>query len=202
MPEHVNQGHFQVVNADNFCALSNWGICPKCAAHLIGGDDGRIRPCPECKTLLQKCGGPGGPVLIDVTPQVQNKQENKVLEALKDAVTFCNLLTQLPLQVSIPIRNEAGNRRAQLEEAISIVSKHEICHDLHGKVGAEEFCKGCEAEVMKEFGKNPWQEYRDAHPAFQVTVVNNWTEWGPEIKTVGLEGADKPVGPEGMDNLC
>lgn len=32
---------------------------------------------------------------------------------------------------------------------------HNICHNLHGKVTAEEFCAGCAAEQRKLFGRAP-----------------------------------------------
>ena len=42
-----------------------------------------------------------------------------------------------------------------LTKAIEIIETHNMCHDLHGKVGAAEFAAGCAAEQRKLFGCAP-----------------------------------------------
>ena len=50
---------------------------------------------------------------------------------------------------------EQARRVAELE---AIIAKHDICHDLHGKVGRDEFEEGCRRETVKEFGSCGWAE--------------------------------------------
>jgi hypothetical protein len=37
----------------------------------------------------------------------------------------------------------------------AIVHQHNLCHDMHGKVGAKEFAQGCDAEQRKLYGCAP-----------------------------------------------
>lgn len=48
-------------------------------------------------------------------------------------------------------------RRAKTAE--TIVATHDLCHDLHGKVGPCEFAEGCAREQRKLFG---WAYHADA----------------------------------------
>ena len=43
----------------------------------------------------------------------------------------------------------------------TVIAQHDLCHDLHGKVGAEDFAKGCAAEIRKIYGRCPWEEEND-----------------------------------------
>lgn len=36
-----------------------------------------------------------------------------------------------------------------------VISKHEVCHDLHGRVGPREFADGCAAEQRRLYGCAP-----------------------------------------------
>lgn len=47
---------------------------------------------------------------------------------------------------------EAERRVVELE---AIIAQHNLCHDLHGKVGAREFADGCAAEQRKLYGCAP-----------------------------------------------
>lgn len=45
-----------------------------------------------------------------------------------------------------------------VEELLSlrgVIEQHNLCHDLHGKVNAEDFAKGCEAEQRRIYGCAP-----------------------------------------------
>lgn len=58
------------------------------------------------------------------------------------------------------MRNAIGiaalrNAAKRLLAAAEIVATHEICHDLHGRVGPREFADGCAAEQRKLFGCAP-----------------------------------------------
>lgn len=48
--------------------------------------------------------------------------------------------------------------QTELKKAKEIIRVHNLCHDQHGKVGACEFAKGCEAEQIKVFGHSPTQQ--------------------------------------------
>ena len=52
---------------------------------------------------------------------------------------------------------------AEVERLRGIIAQHELCHDLHGKVNAEDFAKGCAAEQRRIYGCAPHaDEIRDA----------------------------------------
>lgn len=44
---------------------------------------------------------------------------------------------------------------AEVERLQGIIAQHNLCHDLHGKVNAEDFAKGCEAEQRRIYGCAP-----------------------------------------------
>lgn len=46
----------------------------------------------------------------------------------------------------------------QRDEARAVIAQHDLCHDLHGKVGCEDFAKGCEAEITRIYGRCPWRD--------------------------------------------
>lgn len=43
-----------------------------------------------------------------------------------------------------------------VESLLKIIETHNLCHDLHGKVGQKEFEIGCKREVIKVFGSCSW----------------------------------------------
>lgn len=45
--------------------------------------------------------------------------------------------------------------RARVAELEAIIAAHDLCHDLHGKVGPREFADGCAAEQRKIYGCAP-----------------------------------------------
>lgn len=47
---------------------------------------------------------------------------------------------------------------ARVRELEAIIAKHDLCHDLHGKVGRAEFEEGCRRETIKEFGSCGWAQ--------------------------------------------
>jgi len=44
---------------------------------------------------------------------------------------------------------------AKVERLTGVIAQHDLCHDLHGKVNAEDFAKGCEAEQRRLYGCAP-----------------------------------------------
>lgn len=49
----------------------------------------------------------------------------------------------------------AEKAEAERDRLQGVIAQHDLCHDLHGKVGPVEFAKGCEAEQRKLFGCAP-----------------------------------------------
>lgn len=47
---------------------------------------------------------------------------------------------------------------AENDRLKGIIAKHDLCHDLHGMVGRDEFEEGCRRETVKEFGSCGWAE--------------------------------------------
>jgi hypothetical protein len=66
--------------------------------------------------------------------------------------------------------------RAKTAEAI--IATHDLCHDLHGKVGPCEFAEGCAREQRKLFG---WAYHADAARRLKIhnicLVVLNIISW-------------------------
>lgn len=60
-----------------------------------------------------------------------------------DGTAVCSVLEELAV---------ACGRVAELE---AIIAAHDLCHDLHGKVGPREFADGCAAEQRKFYGCAP-----------------------------------------------
>lgn len=43
----------------------------------------------------------------------------------------------------------------EIDRLQAIIDRHDLCHDLHGKVGANEFAQGCAQEQRKLYGYAP-----------------------------------------------
>jgi len=50
---------------------------------------------------------------------------------------------------------------AQRDKALKVIKQHDLCHDLHGKVDAEDFAKGCIAEQKRIYGVSPTKDILD-----------------------------------------
>lgn len=83
------------------------------------------------------------------------------------------------------MRRQRDDLRRQLAEREAVIKTHDLCHDLHGKVGVNEFAEGCRREMVKHFGSCPWDE-RDAElqrlrevvgklPKFGALLDSKWT---------------------------
>ena len=44
----------------------------------------------------------------------------------------------------------------QVANQQAVIAAHDLCHDLHGKVGRAEFEEGCRRETIKEYGSCSW----------------------------------------------
>lgn len=44
---------------------------------------------------------------------------------------------------------------AEVRRLRGVIKAHDLCHDLHGKVDAEAFAAGCEAEQRRIYGRAP-----------------------------------------------
>lgn len=56
------------------------------------------------------------------------------------------------------LRDRITALESGLAAAKAVIAKHDLCHDLHGKVGRDEFEEGCRRETVKEFGSCGWAE--------------------------------------------
>lgn len=45
--------------------------------------------------------------------------------------------------------------RAEVARLQGVIAQHDLCHDLHGRVGAEDFAAGCVAEQRRVYGRSP-----------------------------------------------
>lgn len=50
---------------------------------------------------------------------------------------------------------EAKRLQEEVEKLKGVLAQHDLCHDLHGKVGVEDFAKGCAAEQRRIYGCAP-----------------------------------------------
>ena len=61
----------------------------------------------------------------------------------------------------------------RVKTAETIVATHDLCHDLHGKVGPCEFAEGCAREQRKLFGYAPdADKVRNLRNAYYCLVVS------------------------------
>lgn len=58
----------------------------------------------------------------------------------------------------LKVVKELRKVKEENESLKKIIETHDICHDLHGKVGRDEFEEGCRRETVKEFGSCGWAE--------------------------------------------
>ena len=73
-------------------------------------------------------------------------------------------------------------RVAELEE---IIATHDLCHDLHGKVGRNEFEEGCRRETVKHFGGCGWAEKIEtltAQLAAAQGEITRLTKWSADLE--------------------
>jgi hypothetical protein len=62
----------------------------------------------------------------------------------------------------------------EIDKLQSIIDTHDLCHDLHGKVGPCEFAEGCAREQRKLFGYAPdADKVRNLQNAFVCLIVMN-----------------------------
>lgn len=57
-----------------------------------------------------------------------------------------------PASATYAVRTGVPLLAAHIETLLAIIAKHDLCHDLHGKVGRAEFEEGCRRETVKECG--------------------------------------------------
>lgn len=89
----------------------------------------------------------------------------------------CDTFERIRMRSAVPEVSVDWHTAAQLTEdrawllaevvrLRAIISTHDLCHNLHGKVGAREFADGCAAEQRNLYGCAPdadelekWREY-------------------------------------------
>lgn len=94
--------------------------------------------------------------------------------------------------------------------AEAVIAKHALCHDLHGKVGRDEFEEGCRRETVKEFGSCGWADKLAAaearvaelevHLQTEREMHNAWRKRAEEAEAkpagiLGLVPGMRPVNP-------
>jgi hypothetical protein len=69
---------------------------------------------------------------------------------------------------------------ARIAELESIIKQHDLCHDLHGKVGRDEFEEGCRRETVREFGSCGWAD-RIAELERERDLSNRKCHWCGDV---------------------
>ena len=59
-----------------------------------------------------------------------------------------------------------AKKDAEIKRLQAIIDTHNLCHDLHGKVGVHEFAQGCAQEIKQHFGECPWED--------EIHRLNQW----------------------------
>jgi hypothetical protein len=56
------------------------------------------------------------------------------------------------------LQQQLADAEARVGKAKAVIAQHNLCHDLHGKVNADDFAKGCEAEQKRIYGRSPTED--------------------------------------------
>lgn len=103
-----------------------------------------------------------------------------------DVVYIANALDRRDQQIEnarfvATARSDVPRLAAEVERLKEIIKMHDLCHDLHGKVGQAEFEEGCRREAIKVFGGCRWADEIDrlrfilkeiAEHVPQVSIMN------------------------------
>lgn len=91
----------------------------------------------------------------------------------------------MPSRIKSYLRRRCKLAEMEIEKLRSIIATHDLCHNLHGTVGADDFADGCAAEQRKIFGCAP-----DADEVKRLALM--------------LEGRDKAIKiiNAGFESLC
>lgn len=82
------------------------------------------------------------------------------------------------------ITKEIDRRILELEE---IIAKHDLCHNLHGKVDARSFADGCAAEQRKLYGEAPdCDRAKELEEAVRVLAEECWQRRESEGRRIEL----------------
>lgn len=81
------------------------------------------------------------------------------IDKIRDLLISFEGLTPEPVQRGMKwLFEECLSREQEIDKLKAIIAVHNLCHDLHGKVGREEFEEGCRLETIKEFGSCGWAQ--------------------------------------------
>jgi hypothetical protein len=74
------------------------------------------------------------------------------IRRLKETAWTVEMIVSGFNKIVIEERDELKRENRKLQ---GVIEQHNLCHDLHGKVNAEDFDKGCQAEQMRIYGRVP-----------------------------------------------
>lgn len=80
---------------------------------------------------------------ITLAPDNPSRRPTKYFMGYEDAAGYAFL------------RNNAASWLDEIDRLAGIIAQHELCHDQHGKVNAEDFANSCAAEQRKIYGCAP-----------------------------------------------
>jgi len=102
------------------------------------------------------------PVVEPADEETQSKAEvraavNARIDAYRDAIVFSSTkpLSEVARGAVTNLCHLARRMFAERDIARDIVKKHDLCHNMHGKVDARAFAAGCAMEQRKHFGCAP-----------------------------------------------
>jgi hypothetical protein len=81
----------------------------------------------------------------------------------------------------------AAEQRAS--EAEAVIRQHDLCHDQHGKVTAEQFAECCAKEQRKLYGKAPHADERDALRA-KLAAAERARDYAFDVRDERIEERD------------
>lgn len=93
---------------------------------------------------------------MSLTPDEQRLREQLLADHNRPARRLDSF--ERPCGTMLTLLDSLAAARERAEQAEAIIRQHDLCHDLHGKVGRDEFEEGCRRETVKEYGSCGWAE--------------------------------------------
>lgn len=78
----------------------------------------------------------------------------------------------------------------QRDEALAVIARHDLCHNLHGKVDARAFADGCAQEQRRLYGCAP-----DADALEQARTALRQLAHQVELALLAGYGCESVIGP-------
>jgi tetratricopeptide (TPR) repeat protein len=91
----------------------------------------------------------------DAVPPYHTGADGKTYVGIQDIEYARNRADEAEEVFERALKTDGHELVAEIRRLRGVVAAHDLCHDLHGKVGPREFADGCAAEQRKLYGCAP-----------------------------------------------